>query len=346
MNNKLIITTKMNLMSVLKYMDEIDKKVLFICDGNKFIGLISIGDIQRAILNNVNLQDLALNHIRKDITYVMDNYDFESVKRQMQLNKIECMPVLNSKKELVDIIEWEDLFPSHQLPSINCSVVIMAGGEGKRLRPLTNVIPKPLIPISDKTIIEEIMDGFVKYNCHDFHLSVNYMADTIKEYFARVNNPDYSINYIKEKEPLGTAGSLYLLKNDLKETFFVTNCDVLIDVNLSDLINFHKSNNNIATLVSIIKTTEIPYGTVETHGDGTLMDLIEKPIRSYQINSGLYVLEPEVFNYINDNEFLHITNLLLRLKENNKKVGVFPLSEKSYTDMGTWDLYMKAINKN
>lgn len=345
MNNQLKISPKENLMSALRHMDLVDKKVLIICDDNKFIGIISIGDIQRAILNNVNLQDLVINHIRKDITYATDNDDLRLVKKQMKLNKIECMPIVNKYNELVDIIEWDDLFVDNQLSQINCPVVIMAGGEGKRLRPLTNIIPKPLIPISNKTIIEEIMDKFVEVNCHKFYLSINFMADKIKEYFLKISNPNYNIDYIKEEKPLGTAGSLFLLKNKLKETFFVTNCDVLIDVNFSDLLSFHKVNNNIATIVSIIKTVEIPYGTIETFGDGTLKDLAEKPIKSYQINSGLYILEPNVFEYIYDNEFLHITNLLLRLKDNNKKVGVFPLSEKSYTDMGTWDMYMKAINE-
>lgn len=345
MNNKLKISSKENLMFALKYMDSIDKKVLIICDDKKFVGLISIGDIQRAILNNVDLQDLIINHIRKDITYATENDDLELVKKQMKLNKIECMPIVNSENELVDIIEWEDLFVEYPLPSINLPVVIMAGGEGKRLRPLTNIIPKPLIPVSNKTIIEEIMDNFVKVDCCRFYISVNYMAEKIKEYFAKVNNSNYIIDYIKEEKPLGTAGSLFLLKNKLQETFFVTNCDVLIDVNYSDLISFHKSNGNTATMVSIVKTIEIPYGTIETSGNGALEELIEKPIKSYQINSGLYILEPEVFNYIQDNEFLHITTLLLRLKENNKKVGVFPLSEKAYIDMGTWEMYLKAINK-
>lgn len=345
MNNKLKISSKENLMFALKYMDSIDKKVLIICDDKKFVGLISIGDIQRAILNNVDLQDLIINHIRKDITYATENDDLELVKKQMKLNKIECMPIVNSENELVDIIEWEDLFVEYPLPSINLPVVIMAGGEGKRLRPLTNIIPKPLIPVSNKTIIEEIMDNFVKVDCCRFYISVNYMAEKIKEYFAKVDNSNYIIDYIKEEKPLGTAGSLFLLKNKLQETFFVTNCDVLIDVNYSDLISFHKSNGNTATMVSIVKTIEIPYGTIETSGNGALEELIEKPIKLYQINSGLYILEPEVFNYIQDNEFLHITTLLLRLKENNKKVGVFPLSEKAYIDMGTWEMYLKAINK-
>ena len=346
MNKKLIITKDKNLISVLEYMDIIDKKVLIICDGIKFVGLISIGDIQRAIINNVNLQELAIDHIRKDIVFAKDTDDLELVKKQMQINKIECMPIVNSDNDLVDIIEWEDLFVDTELQSVNCPVVVMAGGEGKRLRPLTNIIPKPLIPISKKTIIEEIMDSFVKVNCHRFYLSVNYMADKIKDYFEKIDNSDYIIQYINEKKPLGTAGSLFLLKNTIDETFFVTNCDVIMNIDFSKLIDFHKTNNNIATTVSIIKTVEIPYGTIETFEDGSLKELIEKPIKSYQINSGLYVLEPDVFNYIEDNEFLHITTLLLRLKEDNKKVGVFPLSEKSYTDMGTWEMYLKAISRN
>lgn len=346
MNRDFIIAPEITLIDALKYMDSVEKKILVICDGEQFIGLISIGDIQRAILNKDDLQDKVVSHIRNDIIYAHQSDDLKMIKKQMRKKRIECMPVVDENNNLVDIIEWEELLWNIKKPPIHCPVVIMAGGQGQRLRPLTNIIPKPLIPISEKTIIEEIMDRFVEVDCHDFHLSVNYMADVIENYFNGLNNPNYNISYFKEDKPLGTAGSLHLLKDILKETFIVSNCDILIDVNLKDLMNYHKSSGNIASVVSVLKTDEIPYGTIETGENGALLALNEKPTNTYQINAGLYVLEPEIFEYMKDNEFIHITTLLLKLIEFGKKVGVFPVSEKSYVDMGNWHEYMKIIKKD
>lgn len=346
MNDNYLISPDTTLIASLKYMDAIEKKILVVTNNHKFIGVISIGDIQRAILNKVDLQDEVSKHIRSDIIYAHQSDDIDNIKKQMHAERIECMPVVDENNNLVDIIEWDDILGSIKKIPIHCPVVIMAGGEGQRLRPLTNIIPKPLIPISDKTIIEEIMNRFVDVDCHDFYLSVNYMSDVIKDYFKRINNHNYNISYLKEDKPLGTAGSLFLLKDTLKETFVVSNCDVLIDVNFGDLINYHRTNGNVATIVSVVKTNEIPYGTIETGDNGSLLALNEKPTNTYQINAGLYVLEPEIFSYINDGEFVHITTLLLRLVESGKKVGVFPVSEKSYVDMGNWHEYMKIIKRD
>lgn len=345
MNREYIISPNTTLIEALKYMDSIEKKLLIICDNEKFMGLISIGDIQRAILNKDDLQDEVTSHIRTDIIYARQTDDINMIKNQMCEKRIECMPVVDENNNLIDIIEWEDLLNTIKKSSIHCPVVIMAGGQGQRLRPLTNIIPKPLIPISDKTIIEEIMNRFVDADCHDFYLSVNYMADVIEDYFSRLNNDNYNIRYFKEDKPLGTAGSLYLLKDTLKETFVVSNCDVLVDVNYRDLLDYHKSRGNIASLVSVVIINEIPYGTIETGEGGVLLALNEKPTNTYQINAGLYILEPEIFEYMKDGEFVHITTLLLRLIEAGKKVGVFPVSEKSYTDMGNWHEYMKIIDR-
>ena len=152
------------------------------------------------------------------------------------------------------------------------------------------------------------------------------------------------MEYFQEPQPLGTAGSLYLLKDKLNDTFFVINCDILLDVDLSELMRFHKKNANIITLVSVVKNLQIPYGTLKTKENGQLVELQEKPNEVYQINSGLYILEPKIFNYVEDNQFLHITTLIEKLMADGKKVGVFPVNEHSWTDMGNWTEYLRLIN--
>lgn len=334
----------------LKKMDSEKCKLLFVFEKEKFLGIITIGDIQRAIIKSIDLSSEIYTVLDKNKLYASEKEDINIIKNKMYSLRLECMPIINDKKELIDVIFWEDIFnnciTSITTEKINLPVVIMAGGEGTRLRPLTNLIPKPLIPINKKTIVENIMDNFIKYGCNEFIFSVNYMANTIKNYFTEIKDKSYTVDFIQEEKPLGTAGSLYLLKNKISSTFFVSNCDILVDVDLNNLLKYHKENKNTITVVSVIKNYKIPYGTIETADNGMLISLNEKPDVVYQINSGVYILEPEVFDYLPENTFMHITDLMIKLRENGKNVGVFPVSEGSWVDMGNWDEYLKLIKDN
>ena len=255
------------------------------------------------------------------------------------------MPVVDSNGNLLKVYFWKDLFDDNNrevLPQLNLPIVIMAGGIGSRLAPLTNIYPKPLIPIGKKTIIETIMDKFVAYNCHDFYISVNYKADTIKNYFDFIKNPDYNISYFQEDKPMGTAGSLRLLKDKINSTFFVSNCDILIEEDYANILDYHRSNRNELTVVAAIKTFSIPYGTIITGENGLLESIEEKPTLSFKINTGLYVLEPSLLNDIPD-DFFHITHLMEKLKQEGRRVGVYPISQNDWKDMGDWNEYLRMI---
>ena len=346
-NVDIIISQNESLIEALNKMNTTERKLLIVCDCNKFLGVISIGDVQRAILSKCDMNQPLFNFMRQEVTFVKKGYyDIERVKASMLEGKIEAMPVIDERGMLCDVIEWNQLFPYQKNPKSvldKIPVVIMAGGKGTRLLPLTNVIPKPLIPVSDKTIIEEIMERFQEAGCTSFYLSVNYMMDRIEDYFKR--KPEWEINYLKEKKPLGTGGSLYLLKDKVKSSFFVTNCDTLVDVDLFDLIDYHRKNKHLVTVVSAIKTMHIPYGTLETETDGIVIRVKEKPDYVYQLNTGFYVLEPEVLAYIEDEEFLNIPDLICRIISNGGKVGSFPVSENSWIDMGNWDEYLRLVDK-
>lgn len=346
-NKNIVISPQTTLLQALKKMDESNKKLLLVLENNKFVSLVSIGDIQRSILKKLSLDTPVKSVFRDDILVAKDTDNKDDILLNMKKERIEFMPVVDKDSNLVDVLYWEDYFEDKKLTAgtkLGLPVVIMAGGEGTRLRPLTNIIPKPLIPIDDKTIVEDIMDQFIDVGCTDFTMSVNYKADKIKEYFEKIPNKPYTVSYIQEDKPLGTAGSLYLLKNKLNTTFFVSNCDILVDVNLKDLLDYHKKNNNVITVVSVLKNYKIPYGTIETSENGMLQALNEKPDIVYQINSGLYILEPKIFDFLPEDTFMHITDLIMKLKENGMNVGVFPVSEGSWADMGNWDEYLKIIN--
>ena len=328
-------------------MDAIGRKLLIVTKENHFLSLVSIGDIQRAIIKNVALETPVAQILRDRIIVATELESLEEIKEKVFKYRMEFIPVFDSSDQLIQVYFWEDFYKENLPPAkqeINIPVVIMAGGKGTRLRPLTNVIPKPLIPISEKTIVEEIITRFYHYGCTRFKLSVNYKADLIKHYLKDFLKDKIEISYIHEEKPLGTAGSLYLLKDEIRETFFVSNCDILIEDDYQEIWSYHQKEQNELTIVAALKHYKIPYGTIETAEGGRLVSLQEKPEFSFKINSGLYVLEPHLLKEIPENQFFHITDLIHAVLERGGKIGVFPVTEKSWRDIGIWDEYLKVLN--
>lgn len=333
-----------SIIEALQLMDKENVKLLLIYSERHFKCILSIGDIQRAVINNISLNTSVATIIRSNYTFAKETDDWHEVKKRMISQRIECMPILNSEGDLVNVLFWEDIVDDDkkEADKIALPVVIMAGGKGTRLQPLTNIYPKPLIPIGEKTIIESIMDKFVAYDCHDFYISVNYKAEVIKNYFDLLNNSQYHISYFQEDKPMGTAGSLRLLKDRLHSTFFVSNCDILIKENYADILDYHRSNGNELTVVAALKTYSIPYGTIITGENGLLESIQEKPSLTFKINTGLYILEPSVLDEIPD-DFFHITHLMEKLQKAGRRVGVYPISQNDWVDMGDWTEYLKLV---
>ncbi len=342
-----LIPPETTILSALKIMDSISQKLLIIVEGEKFIGVLSIGDIQRAIINQKNLDAPVTEILRSIITVAKVDEPEESIRRKMIELRTESMPVIDDEGFLKDVIFWEDIVnkeTKRKKTQMSAPVIIMAGGKGTRLKPLTNVLPKPLIPIGDKTIIEEIMDSFAEHGCRDFFISVNYKAEMIQYYLDHELAGKYNVSYFKEEMPLGTAGSLHLLNGQIKDTFFVTNCDIMVDQDYAEIMAYHREAKNELTVVAALKHISLPYGTIETGENGVLTNLTEKPEMTFMINSGLYILEPHLIGEIPRNTFFHIITLIEKLKEQNRKVGVFPVSEKSWKDIGEWKEYFKFLD--
>ncbi len=340
-----IIDPAVTILQAMKKMDEIKMKVLFVFDGENFIGILTLGDIQRAIIRGCALSSPVNGIIDRDKTYANVGESIESVKNKMASLRAECMPVVEGDK-LIGVYLWEELFGNNQSPErelIDLPVVIMAGGKGTRLKPLTNVIPKPLVPIGDKTILEAIMDQFMAIGCHKFYISVNYKADMIKYYLDQIDRK-YDIEYFSEEKPLGTIGSVSLLRGKIHTPFFVSNCDSINEQDYRDVYDYHLANHNDMTIVTLVKNYRIPYGVIVTGKDGLMVDMKEKPEQTYMVNSGAYILNPELIEEIPRGEFFHITQLMEKVKDRGGRVGCFPVSEKSWTDMGEWHEYLKVIN--
>lgn len=346
LEDSIICQSKDSIIYALRKMDIVQRKLLIVLQDDVYMGLLSIGDLQRAIIAGLDYATPVIQILRNDILVANETDSLDKVKKIMLEFRTEFMPILNSNKDIVEIIYWEDLFltksPSKET-SLGLPVVVMAGGKGTRLRPLTNVLPKPLIPIDERTILEHIFDQFNDIGCDQFYISLNYKSKMIKYYLESQAEKHYNVTYFEENKPLGTAGSLYLLKDKIKTSFFVTNCDILIDQDYSEVYEYHKESGNELTVVVALKQIDLPYGTIETSSNGKLISLKEKPLLTFKINSGVYILEPHLLKEIPANEFFHITTLIQRILNRNGKVGCFPVSEHSWRDIGEWNEYLKNI---
>lgn len=341
------IDSSSSLIHALKKMDESGVKMLLIFDNEKFISILTIGDIQRAIINNVPLTNPISTIVDVNKKYAYVNEHIDDIKNKMLRLRAECMPVLDENGNLVDVYFWSDLFDAAKIETrkkINIPVVIMAGGLGTRLKPITNIIPKPLIPVSDKTILETIIDQFKGIGCTKYYLSVNYKREII-EYYLNNLEEKYDVTFLKEDKPLGTIGSVSLLKGKIDKPFFVSNCDIIVDQDYRDVFDYHRNNKNDITIVTAIKSFHIPYGVIETGENGLMKSISEKPDMSYMINTGVYLLEPQLIDEIPDGTFYHVTDLIEKVRGRGGRIGCFPVSEKSWTDIGDWNEYMKIIRK-
>ena len=337
---KFFITPQKSIKQALRQMDEAAEKILFVVNlnNNQLLGTVTDGDFRRWILQGRGLNRNISEVMNTKPIILKEGFPLEEAKRLMMTNEIECIPILDQRRRIVSAIWWLDLFEkknkNHR--EIDIPVVIMAGGEGIRLSPFTRILPKPLMPIGDKPIIELIIGKFAEYGCKKFYLSVNYKSNLIKAYFSDFTH-DYNITYVEEKKTLGTAGSLYLLRGKIDTTFFVSNSDILIEANYADILEFHKGNNNKITLVSSMKHYTIPYGVCKIEAGGNLIKISEKPEYDFLVNSGMYILEPEVIADIPQNKSYNMPELINDYLKNKKKVGVYPISEKSWLDIGEWE---------
>jgi dTDP-glucose pyrophosphorylase len=335
-----IISINVTILDALKKMDSTGYRSLLVLDDlNKFKGILSIGDIQRTLIKDNKLDIIIRDILRNNPRIAHISTPFEEIKEVMIKYRMEFIPVINNINEIETVYFWEDLFDvGIRIPLVQfrAPVVIMAGGIGTRLKPLTNVLPKPLIPIGEKTIVEDIFERFGNHGCNEFYLSINYKADLIEFYLMNQHLP-YHLEFLKEEKPLGTAGSLALLKGKINHTFFVSNCDILIEQDYSEILDYHQSNKNEITIVAALKHFPIAYGTIETEEKGKLLKLIEKPELTFKINSGMYILEPHLLNEIPLNKLFHITDLIEIIMKRKGNVGVFPVSEKSWKDIGNWE---------
>lgn len=310
---------------------------LVIDDSGRLIGTITDGDIRRAILKGTSLEDPISFIMNKNFIFVSQHYSRMFIETIFKTRGIMQVPVLDDSMRVIDVIFYHEFFKE---PSKENWALIMAGGMGTRLHPLTKDIPKPMLRVGAKPIIETIIEQLKSYGFSNIILSLNYKADVIKNYFQDGSNFGVNIYYVNEKKRLGTGGSIRLAKEYLSKPFFVINGDILTKLNFEQFMHYHTSNENLITIGTKKYEIQIPYGVVNIKGE-VVTDLKEKPFTSYFVSGGMYCLDPETIEYIPENEYFDITQLINHYLSINKKVGSFPITEY-WMDIGQLGDYDQA----
>jgi dTDP-glucose pyrophosphorylase/predicted transcriptional regulator len=333
----------------MKMLQQTALKCLIVVDKNGlYKGSLTDGDIRRFILSNKNINGNILEaYNRNSIKFKKSKINIAKIKKVFIEKNITLIPILDDNNKVVDIITNKILSDSYKRNSnnkkLNVPVVIMAGGKGTRLAPFTNVLPKPLIPIQDKTLIEMIIEKFTDFNIKEFYLTINFKSKIIKAFFQEAKK-NYKTKFITEDKELGTAGALRFLKNKINKPFFVINCDTIIKENISDIYDHHIKNKNKITVVAAMTKSVIPFGICELKKNGDLKLIKEKPSNNHLINTGMYVVNPEVIKLIPVDKLFNFTDLIKVAKSKSLKIGVYPISEDAWIDVGQWDEYKNAIN--
>lgn len=335
----------------MQKLNETAEKILFVVnENNVLIGTVTDGDIRRGIIKGIQLNGTVQEIMNKKFIFVESG--IANLQKQaidlMQKYHIGHIPIIDSAGAIEDIALWTDYLTvsnGHKKKSVDISknsVVIMAGGQGTRLDPFTKILPKPLIPFHDKPIIEHVMNRFYGNGFSKFILVLNYKKEMIKMYLAE-NRLPYEIEFIEEENYYGTAGGLFLLRETLRDTFIVTNCDTILEGNYMDFFTWHRERGNLLTIIGSHKEMTIPYGVLSMN-DGFLVDIDEKPKMDLFINTGTYVLEPEIFSSIERDKFIDMDKLIKNIKAEQKKVGVYP-HWGGWFDIGQWDEYRRSLKK-
>lgn len=326
-----LVEENTTILEALQQLDQNGHGIIFLCENEQLKGVVSDGDVRRYILRHGDM-NCAVGTIANHSPYTIAiDAHIDSLKF-MREKQITAVPIVDRKGRIVRI-DFDNGIKVFNILDKSIPVAIMAGGKGSRLYPYTNILPKPLIPIGEKTITEHIMERFEQVGCEQFYMIINYKKNLIRAFFQETEEKT-DICFIDEDAFWGTGGGLRLLLGKMEGTFFMTNCDILVDEDYRLMLEYHKEQQNIATMVCAEKKVEIPYGTVEVDRNGRAKTLSEKPQFSFLTNTGLYILEPEFLEKIPSNTFIHITDVIQKCIDEGEKVGVYTVNEDAWLDMG------------
>jgi len=308
----------------------------------KILGILTDGIIRRAIFSGKRLDEKIINIFSKKIVKFKENFLTNKELYNICFEKsLSLIPISNKNGILVDFFTTKK--KNYQKKKIQ--TVIMAGGLGTRMKPFTDIFPKPMLPINNKTMVEIVIEQFKNFNLTDFIFTINYKSNLLFPYLKNLSSElGIKCLIVKEKMRLGTAGCLKNLKNKINNDFFVTNCDTIIKADLNQIYDFHLKNKNDLTIVGAVKNIVIPYGVIKVKKNNMFLKIFEKPSNTYIINTGLYVLSPKIIDVIpKKNEIFDMTTLIEVCKNKNKKIKTFLIDDDEWQDVGQFDSYNKYI---
>lgn len=331
-----IINQSNNVRDALILLDKLSTDaILFVVnENNQLIGSLTDGDIRRGFINGYDFHDPITSYMQHNpVAFEEKNYSLEDLELS---KKFRIVPILNENKEIIDIVNFR-----LQRTILPIDVVIMAGGKGQRLLPLTADTPKPLLKIGDKPIIEYNIDQLIKVGVKSITLSVNYLAEQIIHYFGNGENKGIEIDYIKEDKPLGTIGSILLKRSFLHDDILVMNSDLLTNIDFADFYKTYKDTNADIAVAAVSYKVKVPYGVLETNSDNTVVSLKEKPSYTYFSNAGIYLIKKEILSMIPRDSFFDITDLMERVIDMKNKLVTYPLN-CYWLDIGKHEDFQKA----
>lgn len=335
---ELLVSPSTSIIETMKNIDETAAQIaLVVGKDHELLGTVTDGDIRRGILRGISLHDEVSKVMNQHPVTIKEGVSKQAIKKLFQEKKLRQLPVVNKNNQVVDVIFSSELLDA---ASFDNWIVLMAGGLGTRLRPLTENIPKPMLKVGTKPILQTILESFIEHGFYNYYLSVNYKREIIKEYFGDGLEWGVSIQYLDEDQRLGTAGALSLFDEKPDKPIIVMNGDILTKVNFQQLLQFHEENQAVATMCVREYQHQIPYGVVRIDGS-TLCSIEEKPIERYFVNAGIYVLNPEALDLIPKNEYFDMPSLFEALIRQQKKTSVFPIREY-WLDIGKMPDFEKA----
>lgn len=340
--SKLIINSKASIMQALKQLNKTKEKCLIVIDSNnKFLGTITDGDIRRFIIKKKNF-DVNISKVYKKNAFsvIEKKFDKNKLLNFIEKKQYNIIPILNFRKQPIDYVSPKRIF-NYNFRKENIPIMLMAGGEGKRMQPFTSILPKPLIPINGKPVVLHIMDFFKSYGFENINMSINYKSNILKSYLNELKNI-YSIKFFEEKKPLGTAGILKKF-NTLEKNFFIINCDGLFSFNIKRLVEFHEENNSDLTIVTALQDVKIPYGVCNLDKNERLITIQEKPINSYLVNTGFYICKSTILKKLPKSKKFDMDQVIEKLIKEKAKISIFPI--KDWKDVGNWTNYFNTTSK-
>jgi dTDP-glucose pyrophosphorylase/CBS domain-containing protein len=334
---KICIRAQAPLYQVLKTLQDNPFGICLVVDeDSKIIGTVTDGDCRRALLKGNSLELTAQNIMHKEFVVVDETFSLDQIKTLMRTNGVDQIPVVNRKNQVIDLITAKSFYKPQQRDT---AALILAGGKGKRLLPLTEAIPKPMLPVGDKPMIENLVSQLVDNGIKNIYISINYLGHIIRDYFGNGDKFGCNIEYITEDIELGTAGPLKALKDRATSPVLVVNGDLVTSVNFAACIDFHHSRKHHLTVAVSNYEHQVPFGVVTTNQDGIITSIHEKPAYSFSVNAGLYAVEPLLLDLIPENTFFPMTDLIDAAMKEGYKVGAFAVHE-SWADVGLMEQYV------